>query len=294
MRFQCQKRSVYQQLMEGIRYLDVRLSLDTTSNSIYLCHGVRSISLEEFCNQLKTFLNEHRSELVIVDVNHLYADSTKGSRAPSLDEHLVIIDNLIDLLGEERIVSRRFHPSTKIRSLMKEKGRIILIYDNAEAADLRNLWRPNSITSAWPNSCNFARVKQYGLSKLASKNNERLHVMQLIATVSAKDIVRNVPRSVAFLIYLAFCGMLSHVINTGAVNEVDCHTRVHHCSIIHIARDASADLLQFIDSACRANNRICDNFNIVLLDECGANNKGFIEVVRELNRLKVELRKDQG
>lgn len=62
--FQCQKLSVYEQLVIGVRVLDIRVQQDRR-----VCHGVlRSYHIDVVINDVKRFLDETELEFVLLEI----------------------------------------------------------------------------------------------------------------------------------------------------------------------------------------------------------------------------------
>ncbi|RHY45795.1 hypothetical protein DYB34_007822 [Aphanomyces astaci] len=80
----CQRLSITEQLQAGVRYLDIRVQA-FPSGAPRVCHSLCSISLHECIAQVRAFLDEHPTELVILDVNHIYVTSPMVPTARPVD-----------------------------------------------------------------------------------------------------------------------------------------------------------------------------------------------------------------
>lgn len=75
-----QNNTIYGQLINGVRYLDIRLSnilpnknsSDYTIDDIYITHGALYIKLVDFLAQVKKFIDNFPNELIFLDFNHFY------------------------------------------------------------------------------------------------------------------------------------------------------------------------------------------------------------------------------
>ena len=68
-----QAYDIPEQLSAGIRYFDLRISSKPNSEDIYGIHGLYGIKLETLLENIKTFLDAHPKEVVLLDFNHFYA-----------------------------------------------------------------------------------------------------------------------------------------------------------------------------------------------------------------------------
>ena len=55
-----------------MRYIDLRAYLNETDNEMYLVHGFEAGELMKELEGVAEFMKSHRSEVVILDMNHIY------------------------------------------------------------------------------------------------------------------------------------------------------------------------------------------------------------------------------
>lgn len=69
-----QRSTVMDQLLAGVRYFDVRLTVPQTSklDGIRVVHGLYGDRIEQYLVKVNEFLEDHPKEIVILDFNHLY------------------------------------------------------------------------------------------------------------------------------------------------------------------------------------------------------------------------------
>ena len=63
---QCQQYTIYEQLMDGVRFLDIRIC--KFNNEIWCSHTFLSVSFLNILNDILFFLNNHKKEVVILSV----------------------------------------------------------------------------------------------------------------------------------------------------------------------------------------------------------------------------------
>ncbi|CAH2043394.1 unnamed protein product, partial [Iphiclides podalirius] len=105
-----------QQLLIGIRYLDLRLATKTGDNKFYFTHGVYANEITEALHQVKDFVDTHPGEVVILDFQHFYGFTP--------DDHQRLMRILLNLYGP-RLVPRQIElQSITLNSLarLKQQG----------------------------------------------------------------------------------------------------------------------------------------------------------------------------
>ncbi|ETV74107.1 hypothetical protein H257_11073 [Aphanomyces astaci] len=177
----CQRLSITEQLQAGVRYLDIRVQA-FPSGAPRVCHSLCSISLHECIAQVRAFLDEHPTELVILDVNHIYVTS------PS--QYIVIGEQLVDQLGRHCIARRSDSPSScTLASLCQQRIQVVLVYHDQESALRLDLWGPSHIQSPWPRVAD--NVVQYAQTHLQGRNvsDDQLYVTQVVPTARPVDLL---------------------------------------------------------------------------------------------------------
>eukprot|EP00249_Psilotum_nudum_P002953 c16252_g1_i1 orf=252-1190(+) len=78
---QCQSLSIYQQLLKGVRVLDIRVEKER-----HVCHGIlKSYKVDIVINGIKRFLSETKSEFVILEIRTEYGHEDP----PEFDKWLI-------------------------------------------------------------------------------------------------------------------------------------------------------------------------------------------------------------
>jgi len=67
-----QSLDVDAQLKAGVRYFDVRVGARHASNLMFVVHGFYGAPVDDCLDSLRTFLDEHSREIVLLDFNHFY------------------------------------------------------------------------------------------------------------------------------------------------------------------------------------------------------------------------------
>lgn len=147
-----QRTGIYQQLIDGIRYFDLRVLYDSGSNEFYVIHSLVSIPFHQVLDDVKRFYSDpaHSQELVLLDINHTY------HMTDLLHERLIqkINDTLDGLLIPRS--SGGLLTDLTIRTLWdrSQSERVIVFYDSTSFAvdAYPELWSQDKIISHWPNT----------------------------------------------------------------------------------------------------------------------------------------------
>src|SRR3990167_133211 len=67
-----QPKSITDQLNAGIRYFDCRVDLFPTDNHFYLSHTLLGVPLADALQQVQEFVAQHPSEIILLDMNHVF------------------------------------------------------------------------------------------------------------------------------------------------------------------------------------------------------------------------------
>mgnify|MGYP003463790341 FL=1 len=71
----CQSKTIYEQLLMGIRYFDIRLT--KYNGEYYTIHSLIAIPVNQILHDILLFIDTFPTEKIILDFNHLYIDDVK-------------------------------------------------------------------------------------------------------------------------------------------------------------------------------------------------------------------------
>lgn len=190
-----QPYSIKKQLNNGIRYLDFRVCY--FQSHLYTCHALISNRLKKSLHQLQTFIHNNPSEIVIVDINHIY-------NVNSSDTETQLIQLLQNSLGDIAIPNTH-QLSETIGSLRASKRNVIILMNLTQpindptAAEFakHDIFAESNINSPWPNVTTVNDLKNkldpevaFRASSVSSSTS--LFVLQMIQTESATQIIDGV------------------------------------------------------------------------------------------------------
>ena len=65
-----------QHFLQGVRYLDVRLTYNVDKEDWYTTHTFLSDNAKEAFNEVNLFLEANKKEIIIFDIQHVYDERT--------------------------------------------------------------------------------------------------------------------------------------------------------------------------------------------------------------------------
>lgn len=179
---QCQSKykTIYRQLLDGIRHFDFRVCKKGTE--YYACHGFIGQNYKDIITQIRTFLLFHPEEFISLDFNHLYGIST----------HSEFIGLIKGILGD--LIIPKGNVNNPLGTLT---GRVFIFYDNNSQTDFDT---SNSINTTWANKDNMQQLVPAVISLQNSRTDlNKLFVNQFLITPSLNTIATSLvrgPRSV--------------------------------------------------------------------------------------------------
>lgn len=71
----CQSKTIYEQLLMGIRYFDIRIT--KYNGEYYTIHSLIAVPVSQIIHDILLFIDTFPTEKIILDFNHLYIDDVK-------------------------------------------------------------------------------------------------------------------------------------------------------------------------------------------------------------------------
>lgn len=190
-----QPYSIKKQLNNGIRYLDFRVCY--FQSHLYTCHALISNRLKKPLHQIQEFIQSNPSEIVIVDLNHIYNVDNSDTE----NQLIHIIQNKLGNIA----IPNTYHLSNTMNTLRQSKRNVIILMNltqpitdpNAAAFAQQYVWPESNINSPWPNVTTVNDLKNkldpevaFRASTVSSSTS--LFVLQLIQTENATQIIDGV------------------------------------------------------------------------------------------------------
>ncbi|KAI0206407.1 phosphatidylinositol-specific phospholipase C [Astrocystis sublimbata] len=150
----CQAVGVREQLDNGVRYLDIRVSVSSEDTSLVLVHSAFPISLtgnkyfKDLVDVIYSFLDANPSEAIIMSVK-------REGTGRGTDQRLSKI------LKDEYYDIKRWYTHPRIPTLGHVRGRIVLLRRHVNDESLNHEWGGRGWGldgSVWPDNCEDGRV----------------------------------------------------------------------------------------------------------------------------------------
>ncbi|XP_072944750.1 PI-PLC X domain-containing protein 3 [Epargyreus clarus] len=137
-----QTLDAYQQLLIGIRYLDLRLATKTGEDKFYFTHGVYAGEITHPLMQVKEFVDKHPGEIVILDFQHFYGFTP--------DDHNKLMRYLLNLYGPKLIPKQLDLQRITLNSLRRLQQQVVVVYRHQSVYATDEFWQPQMLPSPWP------------------------------------------------------------------------------------------------------------------------------------------------
>lgn len=147
-----------QQLCAGIRYLDLRVAeeKDIEPNDLYFTHGLLGGKIQPGLQEIASFLEEHKQEVVILDFNHFY----KMNKTT----HEQLYQLIVQTFGSKLcpfISPSEWQDKLTLSNLWQNNKQVIAFYQSDSAKEHGELWPQLAIRSPWPNTCDLSKMISY-------------------------------------------------------------------------------------------------------------------------------------
>ena len=168
-----QSLDISAQLLNGIRYLDIRVAPDPSTSEPRCLHALYGVTLSSVLDAAKSFIHDHPREVLLIDINHAYCFHES--------QHLSLLRNVSDSLGELLVPPCDTLPS--LESLWAGRGRILFFYEHVPTEMAGKVWPSARCRSPWPDTSSSTRLLDF-LSTSLSKPRpaHSLYVSQGILT----------------------------------------------------------------------------------------------------------------
>eukprot|EP01080_Neovahlkampfia_damariscottae_P012134 gene12134-5625_t len=172
--------TIYEQLMRGIRFLDLR-NCENENGDFKMCHGLYGNSFEIFLSDIKKFMENYRKEILVI---------TLTSRS-SVKNHQKFI-NLVKKYLETWLLETK-EGYIQIGKMIERNKRIILYYSNSRYAN-DNIWPNYHYSSHWANTNELDQLMKNEINwvKQNSGNPKKFIIPQWVLTETDREIKNSI------------------------------------------------------------------------------------------------------
>ncbi len=181
---QAQNLTIHEQLLNGVRYLDLRVIYRDSKKDFYTVHSLYGPSLDEVLQQIVSFLQKHPREILIIQIGDLRY-MPQGQK-----NHVNLIFKIKERLGKWLVPNNVDSLNKPIQELWDANQRVVLIYNKGDIADQSNLFSQRAIDSFWANADNLADLKTKLDNHLQGRDrsDKNLYVIQSQMTPTPETI----------------------------------------------------------------------------------------------------------
>ncbi|VDK32537.1 unnamed protein product [Taenia asiatica] len=172
--------SLLEQLAAGIRYFDLRVIHREVDGLFYFVHGQFAKEVSTELLSIRSFLQEHPKEVVLLDFNHLYCFFEPDSIS-LLEKTIVKVFGSMLMPRSERIPS--------LNDLWGGAFQVICFLHAQTESPV--MWTCEKISSPWPNTVDVDSLVAF-LNSHPPIEVDRFHVTQGILTPNSDYVLSNV------------------------------------------------------------------------------------------------------
>lgn len=188
----CQSRTIYQQLMSGVRCLDLRITL--SENEFYLAHSFCTIKLDEALNDVARFLEENEEEVVLLNCRASWITRLRMN-ADAIDALFRKIEQQFGPLLCKRTEDQQFNQSMTHQAMVERDERLLVLYgrhNNPKSRDFDFVWDATRIRGVWQNTNNLMSRIGHIRQRLLNIETKNDSFQQIAWTLTPqKDQIQN-------------------------------------------------------------------------------------------------------
>ena len=189
-----QDRTIYQQLEDGIRFLDLRITYRHSDQRFYVSHTYSCIPLEEALKDIKSFMNKHAEEALVISLSRDWTHR-QGMENQEGNALLSSVSKELKSFLCNNPGNSRFGEDMTLKEMTRSGKRIVCYYDGphtpTRAFDF--IWNGSNIHSYWTETLSVEEKKECLLNSTKNlaripKNNKDFNVLCFTLTPSAQDV----------------------------------------------------------------------------------------------------------
>nr|VZI01349.1 unnamed protein product [Spirometra erinaceieuropaei] len=179
------------QLLGGIRYFDLRITtrpasnkpLTQVSDKFFLTHAQYAKSVVAEFLEIRSFLQNHSREVVIIDCHHFY-----GLSDQLIGEFEQVIE---EIFGDMLIPSQSVVPS--LAEIWERKQQVLVIIQRWTFPRSHRLWSGWRILQPWPKTADPQKLAEFLASSpdKDARGEDRFYVHQGILNTNARHFLSN-------------------------------------------------------------------------------------------------------
>ncbi|XP_054163437.1 PI-PLC X domain-containing protein 3-like [Oppia nitens] len=174
-----QTLDVTNQLLAGIRYIDLRIASKVDDNNYYFCHGLYGPQVDNILQEINAFLEMNPQEIVFIDFQHFYKLSD--------EDHKQLIGKIMSIFDHKLVPysSQTMMDKITLKYLWQRRQQVFVYYRNESARmEAPTLWPSRCLPNPWANTMSREKLTKFLDFHIADRPLNNMYVTQAILTPS--------------------------------------------------------------------------------------------------------------
>jgi len=165
--------NAYEQASAGVRYFDLRCGYDASSQAWRAYHGNYGTSVEVIIQQLRSFINSHPSEIIVIEASHFTFQSATARSAPTTDQ-ISQLYQMINATFFPMLLPRSSGFSESIDTMIDNNHRVVVTVEQCGALIANySLWCSGALVNTFANTNQMATMLAFNTRQMTSFNSRR-------------------------------------------------------------------------------------------------------------------------
>ncbi|MDT5272913.1 MAG: hypothetical protein QOH49_5099 [Acidobacteriota bacterium] len=182
-----QDNNIYQQLMDGIRAIDLRPCVEK-SGEFRICHSLYGPTMKDILRDVRRFAVAHSREIVLLRFSNFSETAPKKMSDTKHKELIKLIHDELDPneLDPTLIDHGQLGPSSLVQQIWNSKRSVVVVYAHEIAEN--NFWGKDKLQDSWKNTWDEDYKKTTLVDALNARDKQSLQLFNL-AGQATPDLV---------------------------------------------------------------------------------------------------------
>ena len=165
-----------QQLLDGVRYFDLRCGWDKRFNDWFAFHTEIGPKILKLITEIKSFLDIYTNEIVLIEATHLLGDPTQENKFQLINYFFNTFGNLLYNKSNPNLNNNSF---PTYGNMIESNQRIFLTLDDSLSNNYSTIWSGSKLYNTYADSDNITYMMQYNDFQVKRFNNGSVSQNQL-------------------------------------------------------------------------------------------------------------------
>ncbi len=185
---QAQTHSITNQLMDGVRYFDLRVTVDPQGD-FRICHGLYGPLIDDILSQFNSFLTSRPGEMVFLDFQHIFDQDGNDMSTAHQNQ---LISKIEQSLGS-KLAPSTYGVNVTLGQMRQGKKQVITFWDTSAGGFPNTLWnRSTFLSSVWYNLTSWSALESALNQGLSQQPAGKFFVNQAILSPDATMIITHI------------------------------------------------------------------------------------------------------